>query len=152
MATVLDWRTRCSCCRNICKEVFQWVDSEMERDSVRDWTASSLLYSWCHCTLPCNSHHAVSRREQLTVVAAKNLSERRTRRDLTPKTLCVFCFSLRAQWQRGSCWSKISLSAVWVWKICKSLPVAPHDAAYYSLIIYSIRGYSATMTDLCKSC
>lgn len=30
VATVLDWRTRCSCCGNICQELFQWADSELE--------------------------------------------------------------------------------------------------------------------------
>lgn len=28
--TVLDWRTRCSGCRNICEELLQWADSESE--------------------------------------------------------------------------------------------------------------------------
>lgn len=47
-ATVLDWRTRCGGCRNICKELYQWADGELEgagRGLVGgDWTASSLLY------------------------------------------------------------------------------------------------------------
>lgn len=29
-ATVLDWRTRCGGCRNICKELYQWADGELE--------------------------------------------------------------------------------------------------------------------------
>lgn len=29
-AIVLDWRTRCGGCSNICKELYQWADGELE--------------------------------------------------------------------------------------------------------------------------